>query len=127
MLLSESGICVYPSHTEAMPVAWLETMAMGKPLIGSDIAPGRELINDGRDGLLCDPHSPKDIASKIRSLLRSESLRKKLAVNAGRRFSETFSTQRLLAKNTRFFERCVRDYAGRTNGSSKHPQGVSGC
>jgi len=107
-LLAKNAICVYPSHTEAMPVAWLETLAMGKPLIGGDIEPGREVIRDGVDGLLCNPHDPADIAAKIRSVLRSESLRQELAANARQRFADTFSTEKLLGDNLSFFEQCIQ-------------------
>ncbi|MBN2474324.1 MAG: glycosyltransferase family 4 protein [Pirellulales bacterium] len=117
-LLTQSGICIFPSHTEAMPVAWLETLAMGRPLIGADIGPGRELIRDGFNGLLCKPYDRKDIAEKIKSLLGSESLRERLAANARRDFRERFSTEKLLDENIRFFEHCIEDHAKRQNGAS---------
>jgi len=112
-LLAESGICVYPSYTEAMPVAWLETLAMGKALIGSDIGPGREVIQDGYNGLLCDPRRPDHIAEKIASLLRSKSLRSRLAGNARKVFVERFSTESLFKRNIEAYERYTVEYAKR--------------
>lgn len=66
--IERAEICCYPSHMEAMPLAWLEVLAMGKAFIGGKIGPGPEAVLDNVTGLLADPHDPKDIAEKIRYL-----------------------------------------------------------
>ena len=38
--LAAAQVLVYPSHMEALPVAWLEGMAMGKPVVAGDAGPG---------------------------------------------------------------------------------------
>jgi glycosyltransferase involved in cell wall biosynthesis len=46
-----AGMCVLPSNLEGLPMAMLEAMSEGVPIIASDIPPHRELLNDNR-GLL---------------------------------------------------------------------------
>ncbi|MNW05658.1 Glycosyl transferases group 1 [compost metagenome] len=45
-------------------------MALGCVVIGSDTAPVREVIRDGRNGLLADFFSPEDIAAKVIAVLQ---------------------------------------------------------
>src|SRR5438093_13296696 len=57
------------SRLEAFGIVALEAMSTGKPVIVADIPGVREIIEDGRDGLLADPVNPRDLAEKIRRLL----------------------------------------------------------
>lgn len=70
-LIEQAEICCYPSHMEAMPLAWIEVMAMGKAFIGSIAGPGPEIIESGFNGLLCDPLSPESIAEKVIFMLQN--------------------------------------------------------
>jgi glycosyltransferase involved in cell wall biosynthesis len=47
----------------------LESMAMGAVVVGADVAPVRELVEDGRTGLLADFHDPGDLATKVIQVL----------------------------------------------------------
>ena len=53
-----ASIVVLPTYREGMSRALLEGAAMGKPLIGTDVAGSRELIDDGVTGLLCQARDP---------------------------------------------------------------------
>ena len=57
------------SRLEAFGIVALEAMATAKPVIIADIPGVREVIEDGREGLLADPVNPRDLAAKIRRLL----------------------------------------------------------
>lgn len=71
-----SDIFILPSDAEGMPLALLEAMAAGLPIIGSS-APGiRELIHDC--GILVDP-SAKNFAAAIDQLLDNNDLAQSLS------------------------------------------------
>jgi glycosyltransferase involved in cell wall biosynthesis len=106
-LLARASVCVYPSHMEALPVAWLEGMAMGKAVAASRIGPGAEVIADGESGLLCDPHDSSSIARLLVRLLEDEGLRRRLGRAARRRAEEVFSLDVLVKRNEDYYERCV--------------------
>src|SRR5207244_10711851 len=57
------------SRLEAFGIVALEAMATAKPVIIADIPGVREVIEDGREGLLADPVNPRDLAANIRRLL----------------------------------------------------------
>lgn len=106
-LLARASVCVYPSHMEALPVAWLEAMSMGKAVVASRTGPGAEVVEDGVSGLLCDPHDPASIADAITLLLEDVRLRRSLGRRARVRAVERFSLDVLAARNEDFYRRCA--------------------
>lgn len=76
-LYAACDVFVLPSvsRLEAFGIVALEAMATGKAVVVADIPGVREVIEDGREGLLADPVNPADLAAKINSLLADPSLR----------------------------------------------------
>jgi glycosyltransferase involved in cell wall biosynthesis len=105
--LARAAVCVYPSHMEALPLAWLEAMAMGKCVIASMTGPGSEVIVDGDSGLLCNPYDAGDIAEKLVAALTQPLLRQRLGDAARRRVVSHFSQDALAGRNEAFYERCT--------------------
>ena len=79
--LNRSEIFILPSLYEGHPKALLEAMACGLPVIGSRVEGIKGLIEDGVNGLLCEP-TPEDIRRKIVQLLSDRNLRERLGKNA---------------------------------------------
>jgi len=76
-------VLAYPRHslrlTELVtPLKPLEAMAMGKALVASNIGGHRELIHDGRTGLLFPPGDVERLAQAIKRLLEDQQLRRTL-------------------------------------------------
>ena len=80
------------SHTETFSLAALESMALGKPLVMSDIGGASEQVVHGQTGLLFEP---RDIAALTEQLatLRSVTLRARMGAAAARRVQELFTLQ----------------------------------
>lgn len=106
--LARASVCVYPSHMEALPLAWLEGMAMGKCVVASVTGPGREVITDGDSGLLCSPFDPSAIAASVISALTLPALRARLGAAARTRAVTQFGEAALAEKNEAFYRDCVR-------------------
>jgi glycosyltransferase involved in cell wall biosynthesis len=69
--IQQADVVVLPTYREGMSRALLEGAAMGKPLIGSDVAGSRELIDEGLTGFLCrarDAHSLADAMERMGGL-----------------------------------------------------------
>lgn len=81
-IIEKSEICCFPSHMEAMPLSWIEAMSCGKPLVASEKGPGPEIIKNLKNGLLCNPLNPNDIANKVISVLSDKKLQKMIGNNA---------------------------------------------
>jgi glycosyltransferase involved in cell wall biosynthesis len=69
-LLRSSSVAVVPSTWyENQPMAVLEALAIGLPVIGSDLGGIPELVDAGRDGLLVPAGDDKALATAIGELL----------------------------------------------------------
>ena len=82
-----ADVLVLPSRAEAMPRVILEAMALGVPVIGSDIGGHRELIEHNNTGLLFDPDNPQALADTLSSLVNGDIDIKSLITN-GRTYVE---------------------------------------
>ncbi len=67
--LYHSDLFILPSIYEGMPNVVLEAMAVGVPVVASSLPPLREVISDGKNGLLFETNNIKDMSKKILSLL----------------------------------------------------------
>lgn len=88
-----ADIVVSASATEGLSRVYLESMACGKLLLCSDIAPAREVINDRVNGMLFRLGDIDDLASKTLLVAGNPSLRKRLGDTA-RQHAARFSLQR---------------------------------
>ena len=70
----DADIFVLPSTTEAFGVVFLEAMASGLPVIGTDVGGIPEIIRDGQNGLLVPPNQPDLLANAIIELLSNRDL-----------------------------------------------------
>jgi glycosyltransferase involved in cell wall biosynthesis len=68
-LLHASDVVVLPSVVEALPMALLEAMAAGTPVIASAVGSVPELVEDGRTGLLIPPSDIASLAERIGYIL----------------------------------------------------------
>ncbi|WP_109107680.1 glycosyltransferase [Azospirillum sp. TSO35-2] len=66
-LLAASDVFVMPSHWEGMPVAVLEAMAAGLPVVATRVGDLPNLVSD-RTGLLVEPQDPAALAGALSSI-----------------------------------------------------------
>ena len=70
-----ADIFAFPSFTETFGIAIVEAMAAGLPVIVGESEGCRDIVQQGRWGMMCDPASPKDLAEKIIALAKDEALK----------------------------------------------------
>ncbi|HTI17758.1 MAG TPA: glycosyltransferase family 4 protein [Trinickia sp.] len=106
---------VLSSRFEGMPMALMESMALGVPAVAFDCRSGpRELMRDGRDGLLIPPGDAGELAAALRRLLSDRALREELGSKGARSIRERYSVVTILAVWDQLFAqlRIVDDSTG---------------
>lgn len=89
------------SETEtAVPLKVLEAMAMGKPIVATNVGGLAEVIEDGVNGILTEPGNTGQLADKILSLVDNESLRREIGEKSkqkAKEFNWEHSSMKLLS------------------------------
>lgn len=80
--LAGGDIFVLPSFQEDLPLAVLDAMASGMPIVASDIDGPNELLMDGETALLVPSHDPVTLADTLARLAQDEALRERLGRGA---------------------------------------------
>jgi glycosyltransferase involved in cell wall biosynthesis len=99
-LLASADIFVLPSYNEGLPVAVLEAMAVGIPVVTTRVGAIPDLGIDGEAGFIVDPGSIDDLADRLALLVDDPALRSRFGSTGRRRIESEFaidSTARRLA------------------------------
>lgn len=105
--IAKATIVVLPSFAEALPMTWLEAMAMEKALVTSDIGWAKELMVDGETGFTVNPNNHQLYADRVLALLQNAMLRKTFGINARTRVKAKFSTKVVTAENIKFYQKIL--------------------
>jgi glycosyltransferase involved in cell wall biosynthesis len=87
-VIADCSVFVLASRTEAGGRVLLEAMAAGKPLIASNVDGNPVYVNNGLNGFIFESENAIDLADKLRKLLASPELRKKMG-DAGYHLTRT--------------------------------------
>jgi glycosyltransferase involved in cell wall biosynthesis/GT2 family glycosyltransferase len=113
-ILCSAHIFVLPSLTEGLPLAVIEAMAHGMPIVASHVGGIPELIDDRCSGLLCRPGNTDDLADALWKLIQNPQLRSVLGENARRKFESTgFSTAQVLSHFEEIYQKVLAAGVGK--------------
>jgi len=99
LLKNHTDIFILPSWNEGQPLAILEAMQFGLPIISTkDCGAVEEIVKDGFNGILVEKKNVKQLAQAIQLLVDDRQLRKKMGENSLRLYKENFTPERHLEK-----------------------------
>lgn len=93
-ILAESIALVFPStyKFEAQPLAVIEALAAGTPVLAFDTGALRDMVLDAHNGYVC-PQNQEALTARIDEVLRDPSLQRKLRAGARQTFVANYSRQ----------------------------------
>ena len=77
-ICSQSDVYVMPSKREGLPVASLEAMYCGLPLVTSNIRGLTDVMENGKSGYMCSPDDARGFAEGIKCLKANPKMRKEM-------------------------------------------------
>ncbi|GFI13162.1 N,N'-diacetylbacillosaminyl-diphospho-undecaprenol alpha-1,3-N-acetylgalactosaminyltransferase [Muribaculaceae bacterium] len=100
--LAASDIFVFPSYREGFPNVVIEAGAMDLPSIVTDINGSREIIEDGKNGIIIPPHDAEALYKAMLSLYHDQEYRNKLSANARNMIATRFEQS--------YVRNCLKEY-----------------
>jgi glycosyltransferase involved in cell wall biosynthesis len=87
-VLAAADLFVLSSRQEGLPVALMEALALGIPVVATEVGGVPEAVADGVEGRLVSPGSPDELAKAIAQLVCDPAMRSRMAEAALRRSEE---------------------------------------
>ena len=112
-VLQDADIVVLPSHREGTPRFLLEAAAMGKPIITCDVPGCREIVTDGREGLLVPANNPTALSVAIERLVDDPELRLRMGKEARKRVQRDFNEQEVIDLTWKVYYDLLGDFSDR--------------
>jgi glycosyltransferase involved in cell wall biosynthesis len=105
--IAQAHVVVLPSFAEAFPMTWLETLALEKPLVSSNIGWAKELMLDGVTGYTVDPKNHQEFALKLMELLGDKDKCKSFGKAGREHVSQEFSVELITRQNIEFYKTLI--------------------
>ena len=103
-LLAAADLFVLPSLNEGLPLAAMEAMLAGVPIVATDAGGTGEIVRDGTTGVLVPPGDPLALSASIRALLGDRSRAARLAIAARELIEREHSAAAMVAETSRLYE-----------------------
>ncbi|MEM3396655.1 MAG: glycogen synthase [Thermoplasmata archaeon] len=105
-LYSSAQLFVCPSIYEPFGIINLEAMACGAPVVASAVGGIKEVIQEGKNGVLVEPGNVESLVEGIEKVLRDDEFRARL-VAEGRKRAEEFAWERIAEKTFSLYREVV--------------------
>jgi len=107
-IIAKAAIITLPSFAEAFPMTWLESMAMEKALVTSDIGWATEMMIDNETGFLVNPMDHHIYAEKLQALLENDILAKSFGKKARELVIDKFDSKKIAKQNIEFYKGLIK-------------------
>lgn len=122
--LARARLFCLPSHAEGLPMAMLEAMAAGRPVVASSVGAIPEALRDGVEGLLVAPRDVDGLAGALGRVLGDDALHARLGQAARQRIERDYATAVVCGRLAAIYGQLDRD--GRDDGRQAGREGHAG-
>ena len=105
--IKNAHVCAFPSFAESFGMVTIESMALKKPVVNTNIGWAQELIDDGVNGFLVHPLDIELYAKKIALLLEDKALCLKMGSSARIKIQSTFNIDKIADVNIEYYKRFI--------------------
>jgi glycosyltransferase involved in cell wall biosynthesis len=102
-LVTKSHIAVLPSYREGLPKSLIESAAIGRPIITTDVPGCREVVKDGENGFLVPAKDAKKLAVAIQKLINNPKLLTSMGKKSRLMAEQEFSIQQIVEQTLKLY------------------------
>lgn len=102
--LTRACVFTLPSYNEGLPMAILEAMAAGLPIVSTSIGGIPDAVRGGIDGYLIQPGDIDALAARLASLLEDAELRQRMGQAARQRVADVFAIDAVLPRLEKIYD-----------------------
>jgi glycosyltransferase involved in cell wall biosynthesis len=88
-----ADIFVYPSYSEGLPMAVIEAMASGLPIVSTNVGGLPDLVQDGVNGLMVEPGCPDELADALLKIISNPKLRQSMQEKSAQIASDNYDLE----------------------------------
>jgi glycosyltransferase involved in cell wall biosynthesis len=105
--IKQANVCIFPSFAETLGMVTIESMALQKSVVNTNIGWAQELIADGENGFLVHPKDHSLYADRILELLADTNLCLTMGANARKRVEAVFDIEKIVQQNILFYQSII--------------------
>lgn len=105
--LKKAHVCVFPTFAETLGMVTIESMAMQKTVVNSNIGWAKEMIVDGESGYLVHPKDHQLFANRINSVFENTDLMIQIGNHARERVEAKFDIEKIATENITFYKSLI--------------------
>ncbi|RPI22786.1 MAG: glycosyltransferase family 1 protein [Chloroflexota bacterium] len=107
-LLAASDYFILPSLWEGLPMALIEAMASGLPIIATDVSGARQVMDSGETGILVPPGNADELRNAIVQMLANPLKAQAMGAAARRHVEAAYSAQKQVSEHMALYKRELR-------------------
>ena len=116
-LMAALDVYVSPSLSEGLGAATAEALALGVPVVSTDVGGVREVVSDGDSGLLVPPGDARGLADAIERILDDPALARRLTDFGAADARERFGNDRAIDVQVVGYRRALDEFSSRGGGN----------
>jgi glycosyltransferase involved in cell wall biosynthesis len=110
-VLASADVFVLPSLSEGLPLALLEAMLAGRPVVATSVGEVPIVLDGGRAGLLVHPEDAPGLATAVSSLLSDPALARRVSAAALKRATERYTLDAMMEGYLALYAKALRNHS----------------
>jgi glycosyltransferase involved in cell wall biosynthesis len=100
-------VCL-PSYREGLPKVLLEAAACGRPIVTTDVPGCREIVREGKNGLLVPARDAQALSEALFRLIKNPELRAQMGRSSREIALKEFSSEKVIAQTLNLYKELIR-------------------